>query len=153
MEDIDGGLHPAVDGQSLDEDEDDEEASLFKISWRKEAGRRTAVSVVEYSTPSSPTTLSTSSGSNDDDDASSSRWSSCRPTSALSGTSARASVTFQTSSRVAVVVRRALPPVALVRGIFWPTSSTACRILPPDETFPFAPFPFSIDPFFLFFFF
>ena len=25
MEDIDGGLHPAVDGQSLDEDEDDEE--------------------------------------------------------------------------------------------------------------------------------
>ena len=24
MEDIDGGLHPAVDGQSLDEDEDDE---------------------------------------------------------------------------------------------------------------------------------
>ena len=23
MEDIDGGLHPAVDGQSLDEDEDD----------------------------------------------------------------------------------------------------------------------------------
>ena len=25
MEDIDGGLHPAVDGQSLDEDDDDEE--------------------------------------------------------------------------------------------------------------------------------
>ena len=24
MEDIDGGLHPAVDGQSLDEDDDDE---------------------------------------------------------------------------------------------------------------------------------
>ena len=24
MEDIDGGLHPAVDGQSLDEDEDEE---------------------------------------------------------------------------------------------------------------------------------
>ena len=24
MEDIDGGLHPAVDGQSPDEDEDDE---------------------------------------------------------------------------------------------------------------------------------
>ena len=26
-EDIDGGLHPAVDGQSLDEDEDKDEAS------------------------------------------------------------------------------------------------------------------------------
>ena len=26
MEDIDGGLHPAVDGQSLDEDEDEDEA-------------------------------------------------------------------------------------------------------------------------------
>ena len=26
MEDIDGGLHPAVDGQSLDEDEDEEES-------------------------------------------------------------------------------------------------------------------------------
>ena len=26
MEDIDGGLHPAVDGQSLDEDDDDEVA-------------------------------------------------------------------------------------------------------------------------------
>ena len=25
MEDIDGGLHPAVDGQSLDEDEDEDE--------------------------------------------------------------------------------------------------------------------------------
>ena len=25
MEDIDGGLHPAVDGQSLDEDEDEAE--------------------------------------------------------------------------------------------------------------------------------
>ena len=25
MEDIDGGLHPAVDGQSLDEDEDEED--------------------------------------------------------------------------------------------------------------------------------
>ena len=25
MEDIDGGLHPAVDGQSLDEDKEDEE--------------------------------------------------------------------------------------------------------------------------------
>ena len=24
MEDIDGGLHPAVDGQSLDEDEDED---------------------------------------------------------------------------------------------------------------------------------
>ena len=24
MEDIDGGLHPAVDGQSLDDDDDDE---------------------------------------------------------------------------------------------------------------------------------
>ena len=27
MEDIDGGLHPAADGQSLDEDEDDEEGA------------------------------------------------------------------------------------------------------------------------------
>ena len=27
MEDIDGGLHPAVDGQSLDEDEDKEHYS------------------------------------------------------------------------------------------------------------------------------
>ena len=25
MEDIDGGLHPAVDGQSLDDDEDDDD--------------------------------------------------------------------------------------------------------------------------------
>ena len=25
MEDIDGGLHPAVDGQSLDEDEDEDD--------------------------------------------------------------------------------------------------------------------------------
>ena len=25
MEDIDGGLHPAVDGQSLDEDDEDED--------------------------------------------------------------------------------------------------------------------------------
>ena len=29
MEDIDGGLHPAVDGQSLDEDEDEE----FPRAW------------------------------------------------------------------------------------------------------------------------
>ena len=27
MEDIDGGLHPAVDGQSLDEDEDEDEVT------------------------------------------------------------------------------------------------------------------------------
>ena len=30
MEDIDGGLHPAVDGQSLDEDEDEDVRSQ---SW------------------------------------------------------------------------------------------------------------------------
>ena len=29
MEDIDGGLHPAVDGQSLDEDDEDE----TKLVW------------------------------------------------------------------------------------------------------------------------
>ena len=33
MEDIDGGLHPAVDGQSLDEDEDEYcEALVWRIS-------------------------------------------------------------------------------------------------------------------------
>ena len=32
MEDIDGGLHPAVDGQSLDEDEDEE---IKKVNGRK----------------------------------------------------------------------------------------------------------------------
>ena len=31
MEDIDGGLHPAVDGQSLDEDEDD--VQLERGQW------------------------------------------------------------------------------------------------------------------------
>ena len=30
MEDIDGGLHPAVDGQSLDDDEDEERHSRLK---------------------------------------------------------------------------------------------------------------------------
>ena len=39
MEDIDGGLHPAVDGQSLDEDEDEEQAAkyniLFSDVWKK----------------------------------------------------------------------------------------------------------------------
>ena len=29
MEDIDGGLHPAVDGQSLDEDEDEVERKFY----------------------------------------------------------------------------------------------------------------------------
>ena len=29
MEDIDGGLHPAVDGQSLDEDEDESIRGFF----------------------------------------------------------------------------------------------------------------------------
>ena len=29
MEDIDGGLHPAVDGQSIDEDEDEWNAMLL----------------------------------------------------------------------------------------------------------------------------
>ena len=33
MEDTDGGLHPAMDGQSLDEDEDDEE------NHKSDAGR------------------------------------------------------------------------------------------------------------------
>ena len=28
MEDIDGGLHPAVDGQSLDDDDDDDDDTL-----------------------------------------------------------------------------------------------------------------------------
>ena len=31
MEDIDGGLHPAVDGQSLDEDEDI--GTIFCVLW------------------------------------------------------------------------------------------------------------------------
>ena len=30
MEDIDGGLHPAVDGQSLDDDDDDDDDRIFK---------------------------------------------------------------------------------------------------------------------------
>ena len=34
MEDIDGGLHPAVDGQSLDEDEDEDDLT-WKKSWHK----------------------------------------------------------------------------------------------------------------------
>ena len=29
MEDIDGGLHPAVDGQSLDEDDEDEDTPIL----------------------------------------------------------------------------------------------------------------------------
>ena len=33
MEDIDGGLHPAVDGQSLDEDEDDEMMQCSPGKW------------------------------------------------------------------------------------------------------------------------
>ena len=28
MEDIDGGLHPAVDGQSLDDDDDDDDDEI-----------------------------------------------------------------------------------------------------------------------------
>ena len=37
MEDIDGGLHPAVDGQSLDEDEDEElQGSVTGISVHRE---------------------------------------------------------------------------------------------------------------------
>ena len=31
MEDIDGGLHPAVDGQSLDEDEDEDKEKLGRL--------------------------------------------------------------------------------------------------------------------------
>ena len=31
MEDIDGGLHPAVDGQRLDEDEDEDEVSRLCV--------------------------------------------------------------------------------------------------------------------------
>ena len=34
MEDIDGGLHPAVDGQSLDDDDDDEKKYAF-VNFRK----------------------------------------------------------------------------------------------------------------------
>ena len=34
MEDIDGGLHPAVDGQSLDEDDDDEDDENMPIVQR-----------------------------------------------------------------------------------------------------------------------
>ena len=39
MEDIDGGLHPAVDGQSLDEDEDEDDTqthfgTLIHTPWR-----------------------------------------------------------------------------------------------------------------------
>ena len=36
MEDIDGGLHPALDGQSLDDDDDDEmniSSLLYLSSW------------------------------------------------------------------------------------------------------------------------
>ena len=33
MEDIDGGLHPAVDGQSLDEDEDEEVDPIKLSGW------------------------------------------------------------------------------------------------------------------------
>ena len=40
MEDIDGGLRPAVDGRSLDEDEDEEAASL---SCKFSVAARTAV--------------------------------------------------------------------------------------------------------------
>ena len=35
MEDIDGGLHPAVDGQSLDEDEDEEGTKTEKYLFPK----------------------------------------------------------------------------------------------------------------------
>ena len=31
MEDIDGGLHPAVDGKSLDEDEDEDEGWVVAV--------------------------------------------------------------------------------------------------------------------------
>ena len=37
MEDIDGGLHPAVDGQSLGEDED-EEVVIIVVSAAMEVG-------------------------------------------------------------------------------------------------------------------
>ena len=30
MEDIDGGLHPAVDGQSLDDDDDDDDVEYIQ---------------------------------------------------------------------------------------------------------------------------
>ena len=33
MEDIDGGLHPAVDGQSLDEDEDEDKEVCMWTGW------------------------------------------------------------------------------------------------------------------------
>ena len=38
MEDIDRGLHPAVDGQSLDEDEDKDRLAAFRVgevSWSR----------------------------------------------------------------------------------------------------------------------
>ena len=44
MEDIDGGLHPAVDGQSLDEDEDeDDKPAGFAESMTSLAGRFTLI--------------------------------------------------------------------------------------------------------------
>ena len=42
MEDIDGGLHPAVDGQSLDEDDEDE----VSIDCQPTSGSPFAVSVM-----------------------------------------------------------------------------------------------------------
>ena len=36
MEDIDGGLHPAVDGQSLDEDEDEVQSVQTQVSQKAE---------------------------------------------------------------------------------------------------------------------
>ena len=35
MEDIDGGLHPAVDGQSLDEDEDEKRKKKYDLNQTK----------------------------------------------------------------------------------------------------------------------
>ena len=36
MEDIDGGLHPAVDGQSLDEDDEDEEEEEIRDKTKQQ---------------------------------------------------------------------------------------------------------------------
>ena len=46
MEDIDGGHHPAVDGQSLDEDEDEDER-VYKVAelFHKPKGFKTVESL------------------------------------------------------------------------------------------------------------
>ena len=47
MEDIDGGLHPAVDGQSLDEDEDEYTIQTKADEMKTQSQEQTYYQIIE----------------------------------------------------------------------------------------------------------